>query len=147
MIDYRISMEFSSPLYASITRQFFDYLVVNVNQQFEERCSQVGQTYNSEIAYQSDQFEHAKKTLSIESSDPDVDLWNFQDKKQTTTEKKHTRWELKIKNSLMSLQNEGYLTSEELRKLLEQNLSEVRIVFETFAHDNDLKNVYCRHLK
>ena len=47
----------------------------------------------------------------------------------------------------MSLQNEGYLTSEELRKLLEQNLSEVRIVFETFAHDNDLKNVYCRHLK
>jgi ribosome-associated toxin RatA of RatAB toxin-antitoxin module len=35
LIDYRIQMEFASPMMAAVTRQLFDYLVSNVNEQFE----------------------------------------------------------------------------------------------------------------
>lgn len=31
-------MSFSNPLYSAITTQFFDYLVLNINQAFEKRC-------------------------------------------------------------------------------------------------------------
>ena len=33
-VDYKITMEFASSLYASVTRQFFDFLVSNINSKF-----------------------------------------------------------------------------------------------------------------
>ena len=39
IVDYRIEMEFASAPYAAITTKFFDYLVENINTQFEERCA------------------------------------------------------------------------------------------------------------
>ena len=40
-VDYRIEMAFANPLYAGVTSKFFDYLVENINSQFEGRCKAV----------------------------------------------------------------------------------------------------------
>ena len=41
IVDYRIEMEFASRPYAAITTKFFDFLVDNINQQFEDRCAKL----------------------------------------------------------------------------------------------------------
>lgn len=49
-VDYRIKMEFANSLYASVTRQFFDFLVTNINAKFRDRCAEVGeQSYRHEL--------------------------------------------------------------------------------------------------
>ena len=49
-IDYKITMEFANSLYASVTKQFFDFLVSNINDKFQTRCEEVGeQKYASEL--------------------------------------------------------------------------------------------------
>ena len=54
IIDYRIEMAFANPLYAGITSRFFDFLVENINGQFEERCKHVSLKgeYSDEIKYE-----------------------------------------------------------------------------------------------
>ena len=46
-------MQFASSLYSSVTAQFFDLLVTNTNQQFEERCRLITQQgkYTSEYSF------------------------------------------------------------------------------------------------
>jgi ribosome-associated toxin RatA of RatAB toxin-antitoxin module len=41
IIDYKIEMEFASPLYAAVTSQFFDFLASNIIQRFTGRCAEV----------------------------------------------------------------------------------------------------------
>ena len=47
-------MAFANPLYAGITSRFFDFLVENINGQFEERCKHVSLKgeYSDEIKYE-----------------------------------------------------------------------------------------------
>jgi len=40
MVNYEVKMTFSNPLYAGVTRYFFDSLVVNINDAFVEGCNQ-----------------------------------------------------------------------------------------------------------
>ena len=42
-------MEFANSMYAAVTRQFFDFLVSNINNRFQERCQTVG-----ELQYEKD---------------------------------------------------------------------------------------------
>ena len=37
-VNYSISMSFASPMYAAVTRQFFDFLAQQMHQSFTERC-------------------------------------------------------------------------------------------------------------
>jgi ribosome-associated toxin RatA of RatAB toxin-antitoxin module len=48
-VDYSIQMEFASPLFAAVTRQFFDLLATGQQEQFEKRTLEVGHIYAQEI--------------------------------------------------------------------------------------------------
>jgi len=40
MVNYEVKMTFSNPLYSRVTKYFFDSIVVNINDAFEEACNQ-----------------------------------------------------------------------------------------------------------
>ena len=50
-IEYKIKMEFANVFYSAVTTQFFDFLVANINSEFEQRCAQLvlEGRYNNEI--------------------------------------------------------------------------------------------------
>ena len=54
-------MEFANSMYAAVTRQFFDFLVSNINKKFQERC----------------------QTLDERQYENDIDLGSYEEKKQT----------------------------------------------------------------
>ena len=57
IVDYKIEMEFSSSIYSGITSKFFDFLIENINKQFEERCAELTRNgkYTDEIIFIDDQ--------------------------------------------------------------------------------------------
>ena len=59
-------MAFANPLYAGVTSKFFDYLVENINSQFEDRCKTVEQRglYAEEI-----EFEDVYEEIRVERKD------------------------------------------------------------------------------
>ena len=63
-------MVFASQLYAGVTSKFFDYLVDNINGQFEGRCQQITKQnlYANEI-----NFEEIQREPSL-GPNPDDDL-------------------------------------------------------------------------
>ena len=80
-------MEFASAVYSGITSQFFDFLVDNINTQFEARCEELTKMdkYSEEIVFriikndQMDSMEGQRTVLIEEIIDPEESMtWMFE---------------------------------------------------------------------
>ena len=110
-------MEFANSLYASVTRQFFDFLVTNVNAKFIDRCVEVGeQEYSHELDRSEDvtpQSIQKEPLQEINSTDPTVDedqeIWNFQSR-STQFKRGDQSYSDAINNSVNLLAKKGFIS-------------------------------------
>ena len=61
-VDYKIEMEFNSYLFSALTRQFFDILVSQVDQEFADRCEEI-----TKLGKYSDEYKYTRVSWNLAS--------------------------------------------------------------------------------
>ena len=117
IVDYRIEMEFASRPYAAITTKFFDFLVANINEQFEERCRATSKRSDLDDEIIFTRVEKHREEAAIEEHTNDVMLeaidpeetaaWSFDEGKRKSslkTDVAGTSWQSRFIDSVKQMQ-------------------------------------------